>query len=139
MAAGTTPVLVAGAGPTGLIAALTLAQINVLVRIIDKEPQHRPGQRGPGIQPRTFELFHIPRIPEIHEVQLFFPRFTSTTKVLSKSSEHLSRHHIRSPCQRFHTIIPNSWINLRANLVRAPRQVWLHRRVGHQTGLVHPR
>ncbi|KAI6154823.1 hypothetical protein BKA82DRAFT_23200 [Pisolithus tinctorius] len=103
MAAGTTPVLVAGAGPTGLIAALTLAQINVLVRIIDKEPQHRPGQRGPGIQPRTFELFHIPRIPEIHEVQLFFPRFTSTTKVLSKSSEHLSRHHIRSPCQRFHT------------------------------------
>ncbi|KAI5988794.1 FAD binding domain-containing protein, partial [Pisolithus albus] len=61
------PVLVVGAGPTGLVAALTLARNNVPVRIIEQEPQHRHGQRGAGIQPRTFEVFHFLRVPEIHE------------------------------------------------------------------------
>ncbi|KIK17625.1 hypothetical protein PISMIDRAFT_214758 [Pisolithus microcarpus 441] len=63
----TAPVLVVGAGPTGIAAALTLARNNVPVRIIEKEPQHRRGQRGAGIQPRTFEVFHFLRVPEIHE------------------------------------------------------------------------
>ncbi|KAI6033338.1 FAD-binding monooxygenase [Pisolithus marmoratus] len=66
MTACTTPVLVVGAGPTGMIAALTFARNNVPVRIIEKELQHRRGQRGPGIQPRTFEVFHFLRVPEIH-------------------------------------------------------------------------
>ncbi|KAI6016653.1 hypothetical protein PISMIDRAFT_12663 [Pisolithus microcarpus 441] len=61
------PVLVVGAGPTGLTAALTLARNNVPVRIIEQEPQHRRGQRGAGIQPRTFEVFHFLGVPEIHE------------------------------------------------------------------------
>ncbi|KAI5988820.1 FAD binding domain-containing protein [Pisolithus albus] len=67
------PVLVVGAGPTGLAAALTLARNNVPVRIIEKEPQHRCGQRGIGIQPRTFEVFHFLRVPEIHECATFIP------------------------------------------------------------------
>ncbi|KAI5988747.1 FAD binding domain-containing protein [Pisolithus albus] len=61
------PVLVVGAGPSGITAALTLARNNVPVRIIEKETQHRRGQRGAGIQPRTFEVFHFLRAPEIHE------------------------------------------------------------------------
>ncbi|KAI6117272.1 FAD binding domain-containing protein [Pisolithus croceorrhizus] len=73
MAACTTPVLVVGAGPTGLAAALTLAQNNVPVRIIEKELQHRRGQRGPGIQPRTFEVFHFLRVPEVNERSTFIP------------------------------------------------------------------
>ncbi|KAI6108283.1 FAD binding domain-containing protein [Pisolithus sp. B1] len=73
MATCTTPVLVVGAGPTGLTAALTLARNNVPVRIIEKEPQHRRGQRGVGIQPRTFEVFHFLRVPEIHERATFVP------------------------------------------------------------------
>ncbi|KAI6018035.1 hypothetical protein PISMIDRAFT_690216 [Pisolithus microcarpus 441] len=73
MAACTTPVLVVGAGPTGLAAALTLAQNSVPVRIIDKELQHRRGQRGPGIQPRTFEVFHFLRVPEINERATLIP------------------------------------------------------------------
>ncbi|KAI6033343.1 FAD binding domain-containing protein [Pisolithus marmoratus] len=48
-------------------AALTLAQNNVPVRIIEKEPQHRRGQRGSCIQPRTFEVLHFLHVPEIHE------------------------------------------------------------------------
>ncbi|KIK12276.1 hypothetical protein PISMIDRAFT_76704, partial [Pisolithus microcarpus 441] len=67
MTACTAPVLVVGAGPSGITAALTLARNNVPVRIIEKETQHRRGQRGAGIQPRTFEVFHFLRAPEIHE------------------------------------------------------------------------
>ncbi|KAI0691493.1 FAD binding domain-containing protein [Cytidiella melzeri] len=54
-----TPVLIVGAGPSGLILALTLAQNNVPVRILEKETAFRTGQRGPGIQPRSLELMHF--------------------------------------------------------------------------------
>ncbi|KAI6095819.1 FAD binding domain-containing protein [Pisolithus croceorrhizus] len=67
MTACATPVLVVGAGPSGITAALALARNNVPVRIIEKESEHRRGQRGAGIQPRTFEVFHFLRVPEIHE------------------------------------------------------------------------
>ncbi|KAI6003383.1 FAD binding domain-containing protein [Pisolithus marmoratus] len=67
MAACTAPVLVVGAGPTGIIAALMLARNNVPVRIIEKEIEHRRGQRGAAIQPRTFEIFHLLHVPEIHD------------------------------------------------------------------------
>ncbi|KAA1469152.1 hypothetical protein DENSPDRAFT_870155 [Dentipellis sp. KUC8613] len=52
-------VLIIGAGPTGLVAALTLAKNGVSVRIIEKLPQHPLGQRGAGIMPRTLEVYHF--------------------------------------------------------------------------------
>ncbi|KAF8178220.1 FAD binding domain-containing protein [Mycena galopus ATCC 62051] len=52
-------VLIAGAGPSGLILALILLQNGVSVRIIDKEVKHRIGSRGTGIKPRTQELYDI--------------------------------------------------------------------------------
>ncbi|KAF8178163.1 FAD binding domain-containing protein [Mycena galopus ATCC 62051] len=52
-------VLIAGAGPSGLILALILLQNGVSVRIIDKETHHRIGSRGSGVQPRTLELYDI--------------------------------------------------------------------------------
>ncbi|EGN96518.1 hypothetical protein SERLA73DRAFT_184588 [Serpula lacrymans var. lacrymans S7.3] len=62
------PVLIVGAGPSGLVAALTLLRNNIPVRIIDKEPFHKSGQRGPGIHARTLELFHILDVPEVAKV-----------------------------------------------------------------------
>ncbi|KAF7309298.1 FAD-binding-3 domain-containing protein [Mycena indigotica] len=50
-------VLIAGAGPSGLVLALILRRSGVHVRIIDKEPAHRPGSRGSGVQARTLELY----------------------------------------------------------------------------------
>ncbi|KAL1669638.1 FAD binding domain-containing protein [Schizophyllum commune] len=52
-------VLIVGAGPSGLVAALALAQNGVSVRIIDKLAEPRVGQKGPAIQPRTLELYKL--------------------------------------------------------------------------------
>ncbi|KAJ6511513.1 FAD binding domain-containing protein [Mycena vitilis] len=63
-----TSVLIAGAGPSGLILALVLLKNGVSVRIIDKELQHRGGSRGSGVQARTLELYDILGVlPEILE------------------------------------------------------------------------
>ncbi|KAL1707442.1 FAD binding domain-containing protein [Schizophyllum commune] len=52
-------VLIVGAGPSGLVAALALAQSGVSIRIIDKLTEPRVGQKGPAIQPRTLELYKL--------------------------------------------------------------------------------
>ncbi|KAI0821141.1 monooxygenase [Irpex lacteus] len=60
------PVLIAGAGPSGLVLALTLAINGVPVRIIEKELSPGIGQRGAGIQPRSIELLRfLGVLPEI--------------------------------------------------------------------------
>ncbi|KAG2125946.1 FAD binding domain-containing protein [Suillus clintonianus] len=62
------PVLVVGAGPAGLVAALTLLQNGIPVRIIDKDPNPRMGQRGARIWPRTLELFNFLNVPEVNDL-----------------------------------------------------------------------
>ncbi|KAI0310736.1 FAD binding domain-containing protein [Amylostereum chailletii] len=59
MSHGSIDVLVAGAGPTGLVAALSLVQHGVHVRIIDKLPHYFRGQRGAGIFPRVLEHYGL--------------------------------------------------------------------------------
>lgn len=50
------PVMIAGAGPTGLTAALELSRLGIPVRIIDKLPHPRTTSRAIGVQARTLEL-----------------------------------------------------------------------------------
>ncbi|KAH8836116.1 FAD binding domain-containing protein [Flagelloscypha sp. PMI_526] len=52
-------VLIAGGGPTGLVAALALCKLRVPVRIIDKRTTLVDHPKGAGIHPRTLELHHI--------------------------------------------------------------------------------
>jgi len=52
----TDPVLIVGAGPTGLTAALELARFNIPVRLIDKRAAPATTSRAIGIQARTLEL-----------------------------------------------------------------------------------
>jgi 2-polyprenyl-6-methoxyphenol hydroxylase-like FAD-dependent oxidoreductase len=55
-----TKVLIAGAGPAGLVLACDLARRGVDVRIVEANPtppDHRSGSRGKGIQPRTLEVY----------------------------------------------------------------------------------
>ncbi|KAG1844656.1 FAD binding domain-containing protein [Suillus subalutaceus] len=84
------PVLVVGAGPAGLVAALTLLQNGIPVRIIDKEHNHRMGQRGPGIWPRSLELFNFLDVPEVNDLGKPFPMTRSygpgTLEPLTESS-----------------------------------------------------
>ncbi|KAH7884926.1 FAD binding domain-containing protein, partial [Phlebopus sp. FC_14] len=57
-----------GAGPAGLVAALTLLRNGVRVRIIDKEFDYRLGQRGLGLTPRSLELFRFLDVTAVEEL-----------------------------------------------------------------------
>lgn len=55
-----TDVLIAGAGPAGLVLACDLARRGVAFRIVEMTaapPDDRSGSRGKGIQPRTLEVY----------------------------------------------------------------------------------
>lgn len=53
----TPPVLVVGAGPTGLVLALWLTKLGVRVRIIDKTAEPGTTSRAVAVQARTLELY----------------------------------------------------------------------------------
>jgi 2-polyprenyl-6-methoxyphenol hydroxylase-like FAD-dependent oxidoreductase len=52
------PVVIVGAGPTGVMLAIELARRGVGVRILDKQPAHTQETRAIGIHARTLEVFH---------------------------------------------------------------------------------
>ncbi|MBN9741057.1 3-(3-hydroxyphenyl)propionate hydroxylase [Amycolatopsis sp. A1MSW2902] len=51
------PVLIVGAGPTGLTLACELARRGVAFRLVEASPGLRPGSRAKGLQPRSLEVF----------------------------------------------------------------------------------
>ena len=53
------PVVVVGAGPTGLATALELVRQGMPVRILDKSPTANTESRGTGLQARTLELLDL--------------------------------------------------------------------------------
>ncbi|THH18854.1 hypothetical protein EW146_g2205 [Bondarzewia mesenterica] len=52
-------VLIAGAGPAGLVLALSLLQNGISVRIIERDLAYHVGQRGAGVMPRSLELYNL--------------------------------------------------------------------------------
>src|SRR5260370_33103259 len=52
-------VLIVGAGPTGLTAALELSRLGIAVRIIDKQAAPPTTSRAVGVQARTLELVEL--------------------------------------------------------------------------------
>src|SRR3954454_10521269 len=52
------PVLIVGAGPTGLVLALWLAKAGIPVRIIDRSAKPGTASRAAGVQARTLEFYH---------------------------------------------------------------------------------
>src|ERR1700744_3065407 len=50
-------VLIAGAGPTGLVLALWLARLGIQIRIVDKSPYPAAHSRALAVQARTLEFY----------------------------------------------------------------------------------
>jgi 2-polyprenyl-6-methoxyphenol hydroxylase-like FAD-dependent oxidoreductase len=50
------PILIVGAGPTGLTAALELSRLGIPVRLIEKALEPSTTSRAIGVQARTLEL-----------------------------------------------------------------------------------
>ncbi|KAK0455771.1 uncharacterized protein EV420DRAFT_1692579 [Desarmillaria tabescens] len=65
----TDTVLIVGAGPSGLVLALSRIKNGIPVRIIDKErSNYRVGQKGSSVHPRTMEVYKfLGVLPEIVE------------------------------------------------------------------------
>ncbi len=59
-----TPVLIVGAGPTGLTLAIELARRGIPFRLIDREAERPTTSRAIGTQARTVEVFRLMGIPE---------------------------------------------------------------------------
>ena len=53
------PVLIVGAGPTGLTAALELSRLGVPVRVVDRAAHPSPESRALAVQARTLELLRV--------------------------------------------------------------------------------
>lgn len=70
-----TGVLVVGAGPVGLTAALELARRGVPCRIVDRRAEPRPGTRGCTVWQRTLEVFDLMGLP-VEEYQASGVRYT---------------------------------------------------------------
>ena len=51
------PVVIAGAGPTGMMAALELSRFGIPVRLVEKRTEPATTSRAIGVQARTLELF----------------------------------------------------------------------------------
>src|ERR687898_2449639 len=59
-----TPVLIVGAGPTGLTLAIELSRRRIPFRLIDREAERPTTSRAIGTQARTVEVFRLLGIPE---------------------------------------------------------------------------
>ncbi|KAJ7513136.1 FAD binding domain-containing protein [Mycena galericulata] len=77
-----TEVLIIGAGPAGLMAALALASMKVKVRVVDRRLPHETSGQADGIQPRMLEIWESlglcselrGRSEHVHRMVTYVPR-----------------------------------------------------------------
>jgi 2-polyprenyl-6-methoxyphenol hydroxylase-like FAD-dependent oxidoreductase len=124
------PVLIVGAGPTGLTLACDLARRGIHLRIIDKASNPFAGSRGKGLQPRTLELLDdlglIDEILANGRFHLPFRGYDGAT-ILGDKDMHEGRHPTPDVPYASSLIIPQFRVEeiLRKNLAERGIQVEL--------------
>ena len=90
------PVLIIGAGPTGLTAALELSRLGIGVRIVDRAPVPSLTSRALGVQARTVELL---RVRGVGDEMLRLGSRASATTLYTRRRE-AGRHRITPDAKR---------------------------------------
>jgi 2-polyprenyl-6-methoxyphenol hydroxylase-like FAD-dependent oxidoreductase len=118
------PVLIAGAGPTGLALACDLARRHVRFRIIDKADRYFIGSKGKGLQPRSLEVMDdfgiVDEILRLGRFHIPFRGYDGAT-VLGEKDIHAGRNPTPSTPYASPLILPQWRVEetLRALLQRA--------------------
>jgi 2-polyprenyl-6-methoxyphenol hydroxylase-like FAD-dependent oxidoreductase len=100
------PILIIGAGPTGLTLAIELARRGIPLRIVDAAVGPFVGSRGKGIQPRTLEVFdHLGIAAEVIAEGGAYPRMRFHVGRLSFRGGSLGTRHAPRPGLPY----PNLW------------------------------
>ncbi|MEU0771798.1 FAD-dependent oxidoreductase [Streptomyces albogriseolus] len=90
-----TPVLIVGAGPTGLTLGIDLARRGVEALVVEREEGLFPGSRGKGLQPRTMEVFDD--LGVLEAVRAGGGRYP--VGMLWRDGKRLGEHHLADPVE----------------------------------------
>lgn len=89
-----TQVLIAGAGPAGLMLAIELLRRNIAVRVVDIASGPFAGSRGKGVQPRTLEIFDLIGVANAFAASAkLYPPLKAHFGPFSKKFPSLGTHH----------------------------------------------
>ncbi|EMF27586.1 hypothetical protein H114_18086 [Streptomyces gancidicus BKS 13-15] len=90
-----TPVLIVGAGPTGLTLGIDLARRGVPALVAERADELFPGSRGKGLQPRTMEVFDD--LGVLDAVRAGGGRYP--VGMLWRDGKRLGEHHLMDPVE----------------------------------------
>ncbi|MEU5203687.1 FAD-dependent oxidoreductase [Streptomyces pseudogriseolus] len=90
-----TPVLIVGAGPTGLTLGIDLARRGVPALVVERADELFPGSRGKGLQPRTMEVFDD--LGVLDAVRAGGGRYP--VGMLWRDGKRLGEHHLMDPVE----------------------------------------
>ncbi|WP_031060929.1 FAD-dependent oxidoreductase [Streptomyces sp. NRRL F-5527] len=89
------PVLIVGAGPTGLTLGIDLARRGVPALVVERADELFPGSRGKGLQPRTMEVFDD--LGVLEAVRAGGGRYP--VGMLWRDGKRLGEHHLMDPVE----------------------------------------
>ncbi|MGW4765506.1 FAD-dependent oxidoreductase [Streptomyces pseudogriseolus] len=89
------PVLIVGAGPTGLTLGIDLARRGVPALVVERADELFPGSRGKGLQPRTMEVFDD--LGVLDAVRAGGGRYPAG--MLWRDGRRLGEHHLTDPVE----------------------------------------
>ncbi|WP_369157910.1 FAD-dependent oxidoreductase [Streptomyces sp. R02] len=100
------PVLIVGAGPTGLTLGIDLARRGVPALVVERADELFPGSRGKGLQPRTMEVFDD--LGVLDAVRAGGGRYPAG--MLWRDGRRLGEHHLTDPVETTEEVPYEGWM-----------------------------